>query len=168
MIFTIGYQKLTPERLKEIATKLRALVVDCRHKPVSRKKGFGGNQLRELLGTAHYKQMGHWLGGRGNVREEGILWLRGIKALLLTPENARITQHPNCRNVMLLCQEEAPGECHRHEDICKEHFPDAVHIYQDQLVRVSDLNHAEDNDLEEYEIEGELDDLLDGSLKLEG
>jgi uncharacterized protein (DUF488 family) len=152
MIYTIGYNNLTPTRLLQIVEGLSALLVDCRHKPVSRRAGFGGNQLKQSF-AGDYFQAGHMLGGRDNVTVKGIEWLRGMDTANLMP-------------ILLLCMEEAPGECHRHTDICKPHFPRAVHIYQDQLIRVSDLIHAESIDAEEYEIEGHLDDLLDGSLKL--
>jgi hypothetical protein len=30
--------------------------------------------------------------------------------------------------------EEAPGDCHRHRDICAPHVPEAVHIFRDELI----------------------------------
>jgi hypothetical protein len=64
MIYTIGYQRLPLERLREIAEKLDAILIYCRFKPVSRKPGFGRRQLETLLGTK-YEWRGNELGGRG-------------------------------------------------------------------------------------------------------
>lgn len=152
MIFSIGYAKLTPERLQEIVEGVRGILIDVRYKPISRKPGFGGRQLEERFGEM-YLQVGNMLGGMGNVSQEGIEWLKKMSA---EPKE----------HVILMCQEEAPGDCHRHRDICAPHFPDAVHIYQDQLLYASDLARAEQANLDEYDIIGDLEDLLSGELKL--
>jgi phosphatidylserine decarboxylase len=56
----------------------------------------------------------HELGGRGHTAADGIDRLR------LDAERAPL---------ILLCMEEAPGDCHRHHSICAPHFTDAVHIF---------------------------------------
>jgi hypothetical protein len=136
-IYTIGYARLKPRRLAEIATGLNATVIDCRVKPVSRIAGFGGRQLAEFLG-ARYEQRGDRLGGRGATTPAGIAELRAER-----------------RNVILLCMEEAPGDCHRHVTICGPHFPDAIHIFRDELLTAAGLQAAIDTD-SEYEIIGSL------------
>ena len=142
MILTIGYQRLSPERLREIITRLDARLIDCRNVPMSRRPGFSGRRLGELLGE-RYVQAGHFLGGRGHTTAEGIRWLRSQSG-----------------NVVLMCMEEAPGDCHRHFDICGPQFPEAVHIYQDELFTARALQQAEDDD-SDYEIIGSLTELLE-------
>jgi uncharacterized protein (DUF488 family) len=143
VIYTIGYQRLTPERLEEIVRGLDATLLDCRFVPMSRKPGFSGKALRARLGE-RYVAAGEDLGGRGHTTDEGIRMLR---------EGSRD------RNVMLLCMEEAPGECHRHFTICGPHFPAAVHIYQDELITAAELERATQEDTD-YEISGSLEELL--------
>lgn len=142
-IFTIGYQRLTPGRLREIVTGLDATLMDCRHVPMSRKPGFSGKALREAFGP-RYVAAGNDLGGRGYTTDAGIKALR---------------EASRDRNVLLLCMEEAPGECHRHFTICGPHFPEAVHIYQDELLTAAELERANREDTD-YEISGSLEELL--------
>jgi uncharacterized protein (DUF488 family) len=127
MIFTIGYERLQPARLKEIAYGIDALVIDVRHVPRSRKPGWSMSRLLETLGHDGYTTMGNVLGGRGHTSSAGINTLDGLSC---------------ARDVILLCLEEAPGHCHRHHDICGPHFPRAIHIYQDELLRAGDLSEA--------------------------
>lgn len=142
MIFTIGYQRLAPGRLREIVLRLDGRLIDCRNVPMSRRPGFSGRALTESLGE-RYIQAGHFLGGRGHTTAEGIRWLRSQSG-----------------NVVLMCMEEAPGDCHRQFDICGPHFPQAVHIYQDELFTAAELLRAEDEDTD-YEIIGSLTELLE-------
>lgn len=120
MLLTIGYQYITPEQLRERAKALRAVVIDVRSSVKRTKAGFGPRQLQELLsldaGYAHRPN----LGGRGDgPTAEGIAWLAGqVKALEVAGLNA-----------IIMCQEGAPGECHRHHMIAGPHFPDALHIF---------------------------------------
>lgn len=143
-IFTIGYQRLAPARLREIAEGLDALVIDCRSSPKSRMRGYGANQIRALLGE-RYRWMGDQLGGRGEIDPAGIERLRTLS---------------RDRNLMLMCLEEAPGDCHRHFTICEPHFPDAVHIFEDELVLARDLTHCIENELDDYRVFGSLSDVL--------
>ncbi len=146
-ILTIGYQRMTPQRLKEIVYGLKGILVDVRLNPRSRKPGFSQGSLHEYIGAAWYKPAGHMLGGRGHTTGEGIIWLRSLSKLIDEP-------------LILLCMEEAPGECHRHGTICGPHFPDALHIYQDQILTARALEEAQGD---EYEIEDfSLSDLLSG------
>ena len=58
MIYTIGYQFLSPERLQEIASSLNAIVIDVRSSPSGRvKRGFSRSDLQYLLGS-QYKWWG--------------------------------------------------------------------------------------------------------------
>jgi hypothetical protein len=148
-IYTIGYQRLAPSRLLHIAQQLDALVVDCRFKPVSRKPSFGGRQLSFLLGD-RYTWKGNVLGGRlgggqSHTTPKGIQWIKDQK-----------------RNLILLCLEEAPGDCHRHHDICGPHFPDALHIFEDELFTANDLNSALAGDCD-CDSSGLLADILEAA-----
>lgn len=137
MIYTIGYQTLRPKRLLEIADQLGiSTVIDCRCTTRSRVAGFGGLQLSRLLNTEHtpdrYVHCGRTLGGRGNVTAEGIDWLR----------RTFYADAPDGRNGLLLCMEEGPWDCHRHHDIVREHFPNALHIYSELLYSPADIEQA--------------------------
>jgi len=142
MIYTIGYQGLAPAALLRIVEHLDAVLIDCRHRPVSRIPGYGGNQLNLLLNAGRmlgrqpmrYEQHGHHLGGRGNVKPDGITEL----CLRFKPIPG-FTKGPHC---ILMCMEEAPWECHRHHDIVKPHFPDALHIYAGLLYSPADIDQA--------------------------
>jgi hypothetical protein len=116
LIYTIGYQRLTSRRLEKIVGDLDAILVDCRYRPFSQRPEFSGDRLAEQFG-ARYQQRGHELGGHGHTTVDGIDRLR------LDAERATL---------LLLCMEEAPGDCHRHHAICGPHFPAAVHIFRDE------------------------------------
>ena len=86
LIWTIGYQRLAPQRLRCLAEDLDAWVVDTRHVPVTRIRGYGKNQLRDLLGD-RYEWRGDELGGRGHVTGEGIGRLKRDRFFRRTFEN---------------------------------------------------------------------------------
>ena len=144
MIYTLGYSHLTPVRLSEIVCGLEARLIDCRFKSVSRRADFGGRQLAILLGS-RYEQHGNHLGGFGHVTPGGIEFLRSAQG-----------------NLILLCMEEPPGDCHRHHSICAPHFPAALHIYQDELIAAGELQRAIAAG-DEYEVAGLLSELLSDS-----
>jgi hypothetical protein len=128
LIYTIGYQRLTSRRLEKIVGDLNAILVDCRYRPFSQRPEFGGDRLAEQFGS-RYQQRGHELGGHGHTTAACIDRLR------LDAEHA---------NLILLCMEEAPGECHRHHAICGPNFPDAVHIFRDEQFTAMALQAALD------------------------
>ncbi|MGD0155088.1 MAG: hypothetical protein ABSB50_03255 [Terracidiphilus sp.] len=124
MIYSVGYARLTPVRLFEIAQQLKAVIIDCRYKPYSSIPGFDRPMLADLFG-ARYEWRGDHLGGFGHTTSEGIALIRN-------------TQH----NLLLMCAEEAPGECHRHSDICAPYFPSALHIYRNEMIAAVELERA--------------------------
>lgn len=135
-IYSIGYQKLhTPEYLDALTECLSADLYDIRSKPVSRKKGFGGNQLKALLGD-RYQWHGRTLGGLPpGITAEGIATLKAI-------------EHP----VIVMCLEHAPGSCHRHIHLATElfrHGIDIAHIYDEVIIRASDLQAAIEADTDQ-------------------
>ena len=136
-IYTIGYAALRPVRLFEIAEQLKATVIDCRYKPFSRIHGFDMPALKSLF-KAQYEWRGHDLGGFGHVTDAGIAFVRESK-----------------RNLLLMCMEEAPGECHRHRDICAPFFPRAIHVYRDEMILAVEFERALTLDAE-YPLHGRL------------
>jgi uncharacterized protein (DUF488 family) len=132
MIYTIGYQALTPEKLKRIVLALDAQLIDCRSSIRSRIAGFGGRQLEQLLGAASEGgRYEHWpeLGGRTKIKRDA------IAALLPFDTDDK----PNC---VLMCMEQEPWLCHRHHDIVMPHFPHALHVYQNGLYTAEDIAKA--------------------------
>lgn len=67
---------------------------------------------------------GRDLGGRAPVIRQGIDWLQ---------------REQQSRTVLLMCMEHDPADCHRHAAICAPYFPDAIHIYGNELIRARDL-----------------------------
>lgn len=143
MIYTIGYQKITPKQLLTILCGLNATLVDVRSSPQSRKAGFSRKALTALLGDGQYEWQGEGLGGRRAIDPAAIEALRARRD-----------------HVMLMCMEESPLACHRHNTICGPHFPRALHIFQGELIRAGDLAKAVADNAEHYRIHAHLDDLV--------
>lgn len=144
MIYSVGYQKMTPQGLVKLCDKLDiGTVVDARSKPVSRRPGFGRRQLEELL-THRYAWKGDVLGGMApGVTSEGVNYLQ------------KVNSAAEVGHILLLCLEEAPGECHRHHDIAPRLLKrgiDVHHIFQDHIVKASELQRSIDDD-DDYESE---------------
>lgn len=149
-IHTIGYQRLTPAALLYVAVALDATVVDCRARPFSRKPGFGKNQIRELLG-ARYEWKGEILGGDG---ARGLV-LGGLPL----PDGIDYLEreHAAGRRMLLLCLEEAPGECHRHASIAvplAARGVEVLHIYREELVSARALQESLESPDADYPIRG--------------
>jgi hypothetical protein len=128
---------------------LDADLFDVRSKPVSRKKGFGGRQLKTLLGD-RYQWHGETMGGLPpGLTTAGIDTLKAIT-----------------RPAILMCLEEAPGACHRHIYIGATligHGIDIAHIYREVIFRASSLQWGIDNDSDDYPF-----DLLETVLEAGG
>jgi uncharacterized protein (DUF488 family) len=127
VIYTIGYQALTPAKLAATVQALNARLFDCRSSPRSRIAGFGGNQLRELLGDEAYLYVGYSLGGRAPINAQAV---KAIK---------RQHDGPDKRNAILMCLEDSPTDCHRHTAICGPHIPNALHILDGCLFTVAGI-----------------------------
>lgn len=106
VVYTVGYGKMQPAELLELAEGLDVTVIDIRGKPVSRRAGFGGRQLERLLGL-RYRWRGNQLGGVFHLPNARELWPKGCFDLAV--EVAYKGLRP-----LLLCQCHAPGQCHRH------------------------------------------------------
>src|SRR5690606_19705382 len=133
MIYTIGYEALTPNEFFRIVRRMDAVVIDGRFIRGRAKRGFGVRQLEVEL-QHKYEWHGNSLGGFGNITPTGIAMLRNRQ---------------QAETLLLVCMEEAPGECHRHHGICWPHFPEAVHIFRDELILARDLQESLDKPDEE-------------------
>lgn len=143
MIYSIGYEYLAPADLAAIAVKLNARVIDVRSRPSGRvKRGFARKDLQHLIeqGGGSYDWRGFELGGRGL----GVL-ARGLDYLAARADDSGMLE----RNLLLLCQESAPGDCHRHHAIAMPlaaRGVTVVHIYEDEVFTATALQRALDDD----------------------
>src|SRR3954464_1459116 len=107
-----------------MATLKGEILIDVRSVPFSKRPGFGQAQLHKCLGDGYWWK-GNVLGGRGNGATD-----TGLQSL------ASLGKHD--RHYMLLCKEEAPGDCHRHRSIAvpllKRYKIDCTHVYRDELI----------------------------------
>ena len=137
VIYTIGYEYLSPADLAAIAAKLDAVVIDVRSRPSGRvKRGFSRADLTALL-TTRYAWWGDDLGGQG-------VTAKGLDALELAESRHASTGV----NLLLLCQESAPGDCHRHHAIAMPlaaRGVTVVHIYEDEAFTATALQRAIDD-----------------------
>lgn len=149
-IYTIGYAKLTPVRLREVMDLLQiGELMDCRSSPRTRVAGFGNRQLAAFFGEARYSWKGALLGGRMAILPESIADLAAL---------ARVER------VMLMCMEEAPGECHRHYDLgmpLEAMGARVFHVFRDQVVAAADLQRAIDTQHTMSEDEYDCEDLYE-------
>lgn len=104
MIYTIGYQNLTLKQLNHLMyEKDISLLVDVRTKPYSRKAEFNQKNLKKYLDDK-YLWLGHTCGG-----------LTGKPV----PEKClkEIISLGDGRNIVIMCMENYPCDCHRFLDI---------------------------------------------------
>ena len=132
MIYTIGYQNLTPPQLRNLMDSLRVdLLIDVRSVPRSRKRGFSQTSLLALFGT-RYEWRGDRLGGRSpGVTKAGLDELASDK-----------------RNLMLLCLEHLPGDCHRHHAIAvplDKRGVACLHVVDNEAVPTYEVTRALDS-----------------------
>jgi len=128
MIYTIGYQKLTVERLVRVMDENKiAVLADVRSIPYGRRHEFNRKNLEKILGP-RYAWLGDVLGGKfGPAKPQGLDKLTALAA-----------QFP----VLVLCMEHNPCDCHRFRDIgvrLLEKGIDAVHIHDNKELRTSEL-----------------------------
>jgi uncharacterized protein (DUF488 family) len=142
-LYTVGHQRLALPSVVEIVTKLDAVLVDVRSVPYSQRKDYNRPAPQAALG-GRYVWLGDTLGGHAPIRPEGIKAVR---------------QHGLDRVQILMCAEHAPGDCHRHTAICSVHFPDALHIFGDELLEARELERSI-REGGEYDIRGSLGEFL--------
>jgi uncharacterized protein (DUF488 family) len=146
VIFSFGYQGAQVAQLAALAEQLRAVVIDVRGNPSSRKPGWARSALERVLGD-RYQWRGDYLGNRPGrpTTPAGLDGLAsfyggglGRLAAFAGPAKGR-------ENAILLCLEEAPGECHRHHLIARPLGARGVvvrHVYQTEVVDAADLQAA--------------------------
>lgn len=133
MLYTIGYAGLTPAGLEAMVDRLNVdVLVDVRARPASRKPGFSRKALEAQFG-ARYAWHGDTLGGPGGGGKVQPRGLTTIRKLL-----------DQGKTVMIMCLEQQPETCHRHQHIAEALLPDidAAHVFEDSLVRTSELVRA--------------------------
>jgi len=121
--FTIGYEQSNPQAfLERLRSHQITLVVDVRQMPLSRKKGFSKNQLRELLAGEgidylHLKTLGAPKELRDRLRQNGSWseYTQGYEKVLATQNHEIKTLINLAREsqICLLCFERDPEVCHR-------------------------------------------------------
>jgi hypothetical protein len=134
MILSIGYSKLTPKALAELAEACNALVVDVRAKPLSRRHDFDRKRLEALLGT-RYEWRGDRLGGLAPGS-------KGPPPTLAEADLVQLADDSELRNIILLCLEGPPNQCHRHWTIAiplLELGVDVWHLFDDEAIPASEL-----------------------------
>ena len=146
MIYSIGYQKITVEQLKEIMKqKDIGLLVDVRSVPYSRnplKYEFNKNRLIASLGisTKHACHRYTWMGDRCGGKQ-GPVKAECIRKLLV------LNNPPGEHNLLLMCMENHPLDCHRYYDISKRLLDpgriDVIHLFDGQEVKTSELMEAQ-------------------------
>ena len=129
MIYSIGYQKLTLDELKQILEQYNiSLLIDVRSVPYSRKPQFNRKRLEQVFGSDSYVWKGDILGGKyGPATEEGIDFL---------------LQHDKQKNQILMCLETDPRDCHRYQDIgirLLQRGVEANHIISDIIKKTSEI-----------------------------
>jgi len=102
MIYSIGYQRLTPADLRRIVQEKGIdFLLDCRTTPYGRRSEFNRKRLEEMFGSV-YRFSGSTLGGFARIEEQAVADL------------ASLAQQ---KRLLLLCMEEDPLTCHRHYEI---------------------------------------------------
>lgn len=153
-IYTIGYAKLTPRRLREVMDLLHVgELMDCRSSPRTRVAGFGNRQLAAFFGEHRYSWKGETLGGRMTIASQT---LTNIAAL------------GKVERIMLMCMEEAPGECHRHYDLgmpLEAMGARVFHVFRDQVVPPLSLQKAIDTQRSMARAEYDCEDLFEHAAR---
>jgi uncharacterized protein (DUF488 family) len=134
MIYTIGYQRLALEQLDAVLDELACDLIDVRSMPFSRNPSYRLPALRKRYG-ARYFSAGHMLGGIPKAGDQHQVTAEGIDWLKPAMTGAR-------RSVLLLCLEENPAHCHRHQLICAPHFPEALHVFRGGLYLAIDVTRS--------------------------
>lgn len=142
MIYTVGYQKLTMPRLEWLMARLKIdVLIDVRSEPRSRRPEFNMSRLAQALGQRY-----EWRPSLGGFQQ-------------IDPSASDALVHEP-RNVLLMCMEESPGDCHRHfaiaTQICTlesegQYAVRVIHVYRDELIDAYELQRSISYD-DEYEI----------------
>ena len=110
-LFTIGYQRLTPDQLLEIMEREQIdLVIDVRRRAFSRIPGWSGPALIPVIGREKY-----WhrpaLGNHKNMTTPGWQMIDRVKADAAIEEIKELLKEG--KRVCILCLEPEYADCHR-------------------------------------------------------
>ena len=129
MIYTVGYQRYTLDSMRDLVDAIGVdLVIDVRSVPSSRKLGFSRKALSDAFG-ARYTWRGERLGGRGGGPTQS-----GLAELAADP-----------RDVLLMCMEHLPGDCHRYHAIAlplAERQIECWHVVDQELIETAQVSRA--------------------------
>lgn len=122
MIFTIGYQRFTLQKLIEKLDEHKIeLLIDVRSIPHSHNPQFCKANLEKVLGK-RYMWLGDTLGGKKGVRQPGY----HSSLHYLAEQSAE-------RNVCIMCMEAEPTQCHRDfwiaKDLKRRFNVDVLHLF---------------------------------------
>lgn len=140
-VYSIGYAQLTPETLVAHLDLIDgAILLDVRSVAAGPRvrRGFRREELTGLLG-ARYEHRPE-LGGR--------------KAIAPAAIERLVSEAKAGRRVVLMCQEHAPGECHRHHAIGVPLAALGVtvwHLFEGEVVSAADLQASFDADDDGYD-----------------
>ncbi len=123
VFWTAGYEQTTPDRFLNLLTQTGVeVVVDVRKTPLSRKKGFSKNQLKDALsrsgiGYVHVEALGAPKEIRDRLHDGGSWW-EYVKAYEKVLESRRaelldLVELASSRHACLLCFERDAASCHR-------------------------------------------------------
>ncbi len=121
---SLGYEQSQPEEyLQRLLKHKVSVVVDVRDVPLSRKRGFSKNQLREALATVgieyiHVQTLGAPKELRDDLRSGGSWWtyVKSYTSRVLSRRGEDIQnliELAGQKRISLLCFERDPSECHR-------------------------------------------------------
>lgn len=121
---SLGYEQSEPEEyLRRLKKHGVSVVVDVRDMPLSRKRGFSKNQLREALAESgieyiHIQTLGAPKELRDDLRSGGSWWnyVKEYTSKVLSRRGEDIDLLINLatrERISLLCFEREPRECHR-------------------------------------------------------
>ena len=123
-IYTIGYEGSDIERLVETLLILEIdIVADVRELPISRKKGFSKNRLKDALaarsiGYRHFKDLGDPKSGREAARAGRMEEFRSIFSSHFSSREAQesfedLIKLARKQRTCMLCFERSANNCHR-------------------------------------------------------
>jgi hypothetical protein len=147
-LFSVGYEKLkNPDALAELVLRLNVTLIDVRSRPWGHvRKGFSRTDLAALFDrkvSLSYEWHGQRLGG---FEKERPRWPEGLAEIA--------ARHRAGERLMLMCQEAAAGDCHRHL-LAMELFKQRIDVFHvavgipnepDHIVRAVELDAVLDLD----------------------
>lgn len=128
MIFSLGYERTALAVFRGVLRRIDGVLLDVRGAPRSRRREFSRANLEREFGADY-----EWRGDRlGNLAGHSVT-RAGLEELIAEK-----------RNVLLMCLERAPAECHRHHFIAmplaRNYDVDVFHVFGEDVIRASELD----------------------------